>query len=859
MTRPGSLRRPEPASGAAACFHCGLPVPGGARWEARVAEEVRRFCCGGCLAVAEEISAAGLSEYYALRTAVAPTAVAEGRTGTDESLYDREDLQATFVVRVGRQRRVSLLLEGVRCPACLWLNERRLRGVPGVVEASVVYADRSARVTWDPDRVRLSAILASVRGIGYRARPFDASHRVALEREASRRDGARLIFAGVLGMMVMNLALAAYFLGGARDGRMPLWETFGRWAALVASAVLLAYPGQDFFAGAWRDVRNRRAGMDVPIALGLVAAWLGSAWATARGAGSVYFDAVAMLVFFVLLARALETRARLAAAAELDGLAAVRPAFARRVAADGTETEVAAVDLAPGDLVRVRPGETTPADGILVEGRTSFDEAILTGEPWPRRRAPGDDVVAGSSNLEQPAVMRVTRAGESSTLGEIRRLLERGLSSRPVSAELADRLSAWIVAGVLVAASATAVWWAFLHANPGRAFAATVAVLIVTCPCALALATPIALTLAAGRLARSGVLPARMSAIERLARADTAVFDKTGTLTLVSPRLAAVTVAGDFDRGLALSLATSLERDSLHPIALALREAAAGEAAGRGRPAEETTHEPGRGVSAIVEGTRWWLGSPEFAGGAAPVPEMLASPLEQSRVEGNPVALLCDRRGRAALFVFSERLRPGAGDLVARLREEGVRRCVLLSGDSSGAAERLGRELSFDEVRSKMSPDAKVAWMAERQREGSRLMFVGDGLNDVPALAAAGVSLSFTSAPQISRFASDFLVTSGDLGSVVAARRIARRTRRLLLQNVAWALAYNVAAIPLAAAGLVPPWAAALGMSASSLLVVGNAMRLPTAGARNAAGPAGEAAPAPVSGASGDPAEGARI
>jgi Cu2+-exporting ATPase len=641
-------------------------------------------------------------------------------------------------------------------------------------------------------------------------------------------------------MMVMNLALAAYFLGGPTTpgGPLPLWETFGRWAALAASAVLLAYPGQDFFAGAWRDVRRRRAGMDVPVVLGLLAAWIGGAWATVRGSGPVYFDAIAMLVFFVLLARALETRARLSAASALDPLAAIQPAIARRVHPDGTESEVAALDLAPGDLVRVRPGEVAPADGVVVDGRTSFDEAILTGEPWPRRKMPGESVVAGSANVERPAVLRVTRAGAASTLGEIRRLLERGLSSRPASAELTDRIASWLVAAVLAVSAATAVWWALAapHPDANRAVAATVAVLIVTCPCALALATPVALTLAAGRLVRAGILPARMAAIEGLARADTAVFDKTGTLTLVSPRVEATRVAGPIEAAEARAIAAALERDSPHPIAEALRESAATATEDSRVEAEEIEPEAGRGVSGTVGGVRWWLGSPELAtcGEKEPLPEPVSAALDEARRSGEPIAVLSDRRGRAALFVFVEPWRPGAQEIVAALRQEGVRRFVLLSGDAAPAVERVGRSLGFDEVRSGMDPRAKLEWVRERQKDGAGLLFVGDGVNDAATLAAAGASVTFASAPQIARLAGDFLVAGGSLGAVAAARRIARRTQRLLAQNVGWALAYNAVSIPLAAAGLVTPWAAAIGMSASSLIVVGNAMRLGSSGAYGA-------------------------
>ncbi|HYK42212.1 MAG TPA: heavy metal translocating P-type ATPase metal-binding domain-containing protein, partial [Thermoanaerobaculia bacterium] len=379
------------SSAGAACFHCGLPVPGGGAWESRVLDEVRSFCCGGCLAVAEEICSSGLGDYYALRTSPAAT-VPQG-DDAEETIYDRDDFQKRFVRAAGSRRRVSLYLEGVRCPACLWINERRLRAVPGVAEAAVAYASRTAVVTWDPARVKLSAILRSVREIGYEARPVDSSSRASLERDGSRRNTPRLVFAGVVGMMVMNLALAAYILGASGNGPLPLWETFGRWAALAASAVLLAYPGQDFFVGAWRDLAHRRAGMDLPLALGLAAAWIASAWSTLRGSGPVYFDAVAMLIFFVLLARAVETRARLAAAGELDAFAAIRPAVARLVAEDGTESRVAVLDLSPGDLIRVLPGEIAPADGVLVDGAAAFDESVLTGEPWPRRRVAGEDVV----------------------------------------------------------------------------------------------------------------------------------------------------------------------------------------------------------------------------------------------------------------------------------------------------------------------------------------------------------------------------------------------------------------------------------------------------------------------------------
>jgi Cu2+-exporting ATPase len=784
------------------CFHCGLPVPPGKPWRAGVLGEIRDFCCGGCRAVAEAISRGGLDDYYRLRTRPAPTP--EARNDSDDRLFDREDFQTTFVRAVGHCREASLVIDGVRCPACLWLIERRLRSHPGVSDAAVEYASRSARVVWDPARTKLSEIRIAVREIGYEAQPFDASHRAGLESDATRRGAPRLLFAGALGMMVMNLALAAYFLGGPdASGRLPMWETFGRWTALVASAVLLAYPGQEFFTGAWRDLRNRRAGMDAPIALGLAAAWTGGAWATVKGAGPVYFDAIAMLVFFVLLARAFETRARLRAATVLDRLAVVRPATAHRVGPDGREVRVAAVELSPGDVIRVRPGETVPADGTVLEGEASFDESVVTGEPWPRERGPGDPVVAGSIDRDQPVLVRATRVGGDSTLGEIRRLLERGLASRPRFAELADRLAGRLVVAVLALAGATAVFWAVR--DPAAALPATVAVLIVTCPCALALATPIALSVAAGRFAAIGVLPARMAAIEQLSLADSVAFDKTGTLTVPAPILDDVQTSGGLGRDEALAIAAALEAGSNHPIARAIRAAAprrAGAAAVR---------HGDRSVSGTLAGVRWRLGSPSGGGGER---------------RGNLAAALTTSDGRGAVFTFAEELRPGAREIVGELRREGIRHAVLLSGAAGGLVESLGRSLGFDEVRAGMSAAEKLEWIRSRKDAGGRLFFVGDGLNDAPTLAAAGVSASFAEAPQLSRLSSDFVLLGSDLGALAAARRIARRSRRLLVQNVGWALAYNFVSMPLAAFGLVPPWAAALGMSASSLAVVANAMRL---------------------------------
>jgi Cu2+-exporting ATPase len=826
MSRAEPAAFPPAAPGPAApslCFHCELPVPEGGRWRSLVLGEIRDFCCAGCQAVAEAISESGLERYYALRTASAATA--SEREASDGGPGDRflEAIEEEpFVRDAGDLREATLLLEGVRCPACLWLNEERLRALPGVAEATVHYASHSVRVRWTAGRVGLPGILAAVRSIGYRARPIDPGHRAGLDAEARRRDASRLVFAGVLGMMVMNLAIAGYLAGGPdATGRLALWEVFARWGSLVLTVVLLAYPGQDFFVGAWRDLRSRRAGMDVPVILGLVAAWAASARGTLRGSGPVYYDAIAMLVFFVLLARAFETRARLSAAAALDRFAVLQPQTARCVEPDGAERKIAARHLRPGDVVRVLPGEVVPADGVLLEGGPGFDEAVLTGEPWPRLREPGDPVVGGSRLASRPALVRITRSEEDSTPGEIRRLLERALATRPAFVELADRLAGRLVLAVLVLAAGTAAWW--LAHDPASALPATVAVLIVTCPCALALATPIALAVAAGRFAGIGVLPTRLSGIERLAVADTAVFDKTGTLTLPTPRLEAVHATGGLDPRDAIAIAATLESGSTHPVARSL----AAEAQALLPPSSDReADEGGRGVAGTLDGHRWRIGSPDYSTNGGGLPGDLAGVLAEARTRGNLVAVLSDGGGRVALFAFSERLRPGAREIVGELSRTGVRRTAVLSGDSAAAVGPLARSLGFSEARGGMTVAGKLEWIRSSQRAGERVLYVGDGWNDAPTLSAAGASVSFAEAPQLSRMASDFVILGCGLGALAAARRIARRSRRVLAQNLGWALGYNLLAVPLAACGFVAPWAAALGMSASSLIVVANASRL---------------------------------
>lgn len=792
------------------CFHCGEPARD-TRFAATVADAPRLFCCAGCMAVAQAIEAAGLADYYRLRTR--PAGRAE-RAVLPPELFDRDECRVAFTER-GDESQARLALGGVSCPACLWLIGERLRQLDGPLAAQVDYATQTVLLTWPRGAEQLGTAVAAIEALGYRARPCAGREMARVEAAAARRDGERLIFALVAGMAVMNGALAIY-LAGDGPPPLPLWEVVVRWLSAALCVPLLAWSGADFFVGAWRDLRNRRLGMDVPIALGLAAALAGSLPGLLDG-GPVYFDSIAMLVAAVLGARWFELRARRTAAATLDRLSVIEPLLARRLAADGTEQRIAAFDLAPGDTVRVAAGETVPADGELLDAAAHLNEAHLTGEPLPRRRAAGDTVAAGSVNAGATLLMRVTRTGSASTLGELRALLDRGLASQPRLAALADRAAPWLVGVVLI--TATLTWLAWQWFDPAQALPAAIAVLIVTCPCALALATPLTLALAAGRLAHAGVVPLRMAALDALATAQVAVFDKTGTLTRGTASLATTQVAGGLGATEALRIAAALEADSAHPLAAALRAAA---------PAalpisHDRETEAGQGVRGVVDGMQWRLGAPEFAVGLDSELHALAA---RELAAGRMVAALADGASRSALFVFDDPARAGLAGLGAALRESGLRLSVCLSGDTGAAVARESAAAGLDQAIAGCSPTAKLAWLQERQTRGETVMMVGDGLNDAATLAAADVSLSFTDAPCAAQFAADFLITGETLAAIPRARALARHCRRVLRQNLAWAAAYNLLSIPLAAAGWVPPWLAAAGMAASSVLVVGNALRL---------------------------------
>ncbi len=806
---PGDTHKDVPG-----CFHCALPVPDGTNFSVTVAGEHQVMCCAGCAAVSRAISDARLSRYYTQRTASAPTGPTLVPAALqDLTVFDHPGVQRSFVQSADNAvREAALILEGINCAACVWLNEQHLRALTGVMDVQVNYATHRARVRWDDRQIHLSDIMRAVRTMGYQAHPYDPGRQQRLLETERRQMLKRLAVAGALGMQVMILAVALY--SGAWSGIEERYRDFFQKLSLLLTLPVLVYSARPFFVSAWRDLANRRAGMDVPVTLGISLAFAASALATISGHGEIYFDSVCMFVFLLLGARTLELGARKRAADAADVISQVRPASAHRLDIDGNLTLVAAVELSPGDRVLVQPGETIPADGVVCEGISSVDEAILTGESLPRQRREGDPVIGASINVESPLTVEVTRTGPDSVLAQIQQLLDRALTGKPRISQLADTIAGFFVVGVLLLAGLVGISWWWWDADNWLAI--TVSVLVVSCPCALSLATPAAVTATVGHLMRQGVLLTRAHALETLAKVSNVVFDKTGTLTLGNLQLAAVRTAEGISNDEALRLAGALEGYSEHPLAQAILRAAPALSLPQ---VKSVFNEPGGGVYGEVDGQDYCVGSPEFV--------RKRTGLSQPSADraANTTVLLANPEQILAVFTFTDTLRAQAPALAGQLRSMGLK-LAILSGDQSRPVQSVAAQLHIEIAESQLSPVDKLAVLIQYQQRGDTVAMVGDGVNDAPVLAGADVSIAVARASPLAAATADAVILNEDIGAIAQAIQAGRRTLAVIRQNLIWALAYNLLALPAAALGLVPPWLAAIGMSTSSLIVIANALRL---------------------------------
>ena len=785
------------------CWHCGEALPANPP-QASVAGVSHAVCCNGCRAAAEWIDKLGLADYYRLRSSPSARAPDPQAAQRNAQTWARPEL-SRHVVRTldAKHNEALLLIDGIRCAACVWLIERSLSAVAGITSVQVNAAAQRARIVWDPARADLSAILGALAQTGYSALPLDAAALDDARRREARAALKRLAVAGFGAMQAMMYASAIYL--GAWGAMDAATREAMRWLGLLVATPVVFYSAAPFFAGAVRALRAHTLGMDVPVALAIALIYGASVIEAVRGGGEVYFDSVSMFVFFLLVGRYLEMRARHRAGNLADAMARLAPAFADCIRADGGIERIGALELSVGDRVQIAQGERAPADAMLESAACRVDESLLSGESAPVRKTRGDALVGGSLVLDGPVVARVTRVGADTALAGIAALVARAQSERPRLARAGERAAAGFVARVLALAALCAIGWSFI--DPARALTATLAVLVVSCPCAFALAVPAALTRALSVLASRGVFVVHTDAIENLALASHAVFDKTGTLSCAELDLTSIDA---LDPDEALARAAALARGSTHPVAQALARAA------RDAPVRTTsevrTH-AGSGIEGMVDGRHLRLGQRGFA-------------LDSHAVGADDDAVFLAEDGKIpSAFHLRERVRAGARATLDALRADGVN-VELASGDAHAKVEAVAQRLGIESWHARMSPADKLERLRTLRAGGARVLAIGDGINDAPVLAGADVAVALASGSEVAQATGDIVLDGDNLPALAHARAIARETLAVLRQNQRWALAYNLAVVPLGALGFVPPWLAAIGMSMSSLVVILNALRI---------------------------------
>ena len=795
------------------CFHCGEPL-GRSPLQARVNDQNVSVCCAGCLAVAELIADAGFSQYYEVRSENPQKPDAALLKEDSWSAYAQSGIAGTIIERSGDHDSVTLGIDGLRCAACAWLIDKVVGQLDGVVTVSANTATGRVNVRWAHATLTLPDIMRTIARAGYR--PFvpgdtDATQRQQRER---RRALCELAVAGFGMMQVMMFAVADYSAQWSGETIEPeLLQLFRVVSMLVATPVMF-YAGLPILAGGLRSLRQRTLGMDVPVSLALILAYGASVYSTLQGnVDDLYFDSVTMFIFFVSLGRFVQMSVRHRTLSVTDALATQMPAIAHRVDGDSI-CDVPTSSLGIGDVVLVRRGEIVPGDGTLLDDEARLDESLLTGESAAVRRHRDEAVTGGTLNIGNPLKVRIETQSHESVLSHVLSLLQRAQAHRPVALASADRASQHFLVAVIACAVLTAGAW--LIVDPSRAFAATLAVLVVACPCAFAIAMPAAVSAGVAALARRGLLVTNPAALETLAEVDRVVLDKTGTLTHGRVHIERCTPLADRSEAVCRELAATLEGASEHPIARAFQGTSSMGSLSAARVVA------GSGIEGTIDGRLYRIGTREFVSGVVATPLLTALP---DTAPGSTLVLLADERQVLAQFELQDELRASAASSVMALAHQRVT-AEILSGDRSGAVDAVADACSISERHAQHSPDEKLQRLQKLQQSQSRVLVLGDGVNDAPMLGAADVSVAMGRGTALAHSSADMILINEDLSVIPEAVAVARRMRRIVRQNLFWAAAYNFGSLPLAALGFVPPWLAALGMSLSSIAVIVNATRL---------------------------------
>ncbi len=773
------------------------------------------MCCRGCQAVAQSIVDNGLTAYYASRTAMP---VSGQEVLPDEvkklALYDHPDIQRSFVIDAGEHSKEAvLILEGITCAACVWLNERHIRQLPGVLSVDVNYASHRARVAWDQRTINLSTILKEIQLLGYNAHPYNAHQADQLRKTKRKKDLQRIAIAAIASAQVMMLAVGLY--AGAWYGITADMVNLLRWFSLILTIPVATFAAMPFYRSAWSGLKSGHLNMDVPVALAIITAFAGSVWVTVFGGAHVYYDTIGMFTLFLLATRLLETGAREKSVEAAENLLKLQPAMAMRLH-NGQQSYVPVMELAKDDLILVKSGEAVAADGIVVEGGSSADESLLTGESRAIPKMLGSNMIAGSINLESPLVIKVTGVGEETVLAGIVRLVDKAQAEKPAIAQLADSVAARFTWALLIFALVVGGIW--LVVDQSRAFEIVLSVLVVTCPCALSLAVPAALAAASSHLIKRGILVLRGHAMETLAQVTHVVFDKTGTLTVGRPEIVAVYPVADLSADASLIIAASLEQVSEHPLARAFLQKMGG---AQLHPVINATNIAGQGIAGDIAGHIYTIGNQGYAQASRDFDVTQLNITDDSAT----LVWLCDSTRVLAVFTLADALRADAQNAVAQLQARGIA-VSILSGDAPQAVAQAARQLGVADFMAQQRPQDKFEQLKKLQAQGAVVAMVGDGVNDAPVLSGAQVSFAMGTGTDVASQSSDIVLLSSKLSDVVVALDMGKNALKVMRQNLFWAAAYNFTALPFAAMGYVSPWVAALGMSISSLIVVLNALRL---------------------------------
>lgn len=804
------------------CFHCGLSIPDGGVVSGSVEGKDREFCCYGCKSVCQVIFDSGMEGFYD-RTPEGTLLAPPPELSEDAALFDLEEIQQEYVSSEDNISEINLLVEGIHCAACVWLIERTLTPISGVVSAQVNLSGKRLHLRWDKSQIKLSELIKRLSHIGYAAVPFDPETAEGRLRKRDRSLLYRLVFAGFAMMNLLWISIALY--SGADQGEFRTWF---HWLGFALATPTLLYSGYPFLRGAWTGMVARHLTMDLPIAIGATTTYLYSTYITINGSqiGDVYFDTVVNFIFVILIGRYLESAAKRKAVSSTQRLMDLQPRVAT-IIRDGSEEVVPVRSLVVGDMVMVKPGQRIPVDGELIDGVSEVDEAMLSGESLPVSKKPGDLLYAGTVNGHGVMRLRVDAVLKNSALGKIIDMVEDAQASKAPIQCTADRIVPWFVSLTLFLGAVTFLFW--VGSDFEVALMAATSVLIITCPCAFGLATPMAIAVASGVGARHGVLIKNGGVLEMLSSIRHIVFDKTGTLTEGKLGVRDIYLEEGWDNREFYRIAYALERYSEHSVAKVIVRKAEEQLGNVAREsvAENFTYSPGAGISGIVDGRECLLGTAAWMEQHdVSITAGVMNFAVESEAKAESVVFLSVNGLCVGGLSLADKLRSGTALLLSRLRQQGMR-FSLLTGDRQKVAEAVVNELGEDmSVIAEVLPDEKAAVIRDLQKSGEQIAMVGDGINDAPALTMADVGIAMGSGTDVSVESADIVLLSSEIEQVELANRLSQRTLRTIRQNIGISILYNVIMVPLAMMALITPLVAAISMPVSSLLVIGNAARI---------------------------------